>query len=401
MKFYVIGITDHPKPFFPPEVMAIISNGKVFSGGKRHHEIVAPLLPEGAEWIDITVPLDAVFEEFIVHSSKFIVIFASGDPLFLGFANTIRRKLPEAEIIVYPTFNSLQMLAHRLLMPYHDMRIVSLTGRPWSEFDRALIERAPKIGILTDKDHTPATIAQRMIEYGYPDFIMHVGEKLGNPSTERILTLSLNEAIQRDFIMPNCVIVEHCDTEASRPFGISDSKFTLLDGREKMITKMPIRLLTLQTLNLPNRHVLWDIGFCTGSVSIEARLQFPHLQIEAFEIRPECEAIIQENIRKFGAPGINIHIGDFLETDLSVLTQPDAVFIGGHGGKLKEIIAKLLTVIADNAIIVFNSVTSPKVSTDSHRLWDEACTELGLQQYPPLRIQLNDYNPIEILSCRK
>lgn len=84
MKFYVIGITDHPKPFFPPEVMAIISNGKVFSGGKRHHEIVAPLLPEGAEWIDITVPLDAVFEEFIVHSAKSIVIFASGDPLFLG-----------------------------------------------------------------------------------------------------------------------------------------------------------------------------------------------------------------------------------------------------------------------------------------------------------------------------
>ena len=245
MKFYVIGITDHPKPFFPPEVMAIISNGKVFSGGKRHHEIVAPLLPEGAEWIDITVPLDAVFEEFIVHSAKSIVIFASGDPLFLGFANTIRRKLPEAEIIVYPTFNSLQMLAHRLVMPYHDMRIVSLTGRPWSEFDRALIERAPKIGILTDKEHTPATIAQRMIEYGYSDFIMHVGEKLGNPSTERILTLSLNEAIQRDFIMPNCVIVEPCDTEASRPFGISDSEFTLLDGREKMITKMPIRLLTL------------------------------------------------------------------------------------------------------------------------------------------------------------
>ena len=405
MKFYVIGITDHPKPFFPPEVMAIISNGKVFSGGKRHHEIVAPLLPEGAEWIDITVPLDAVFEEFIVHSAKSIVksivVFASGDPLFFGFANTIRRKLPEAEVIVYPTFNSLQMLAHRLVMPYHDMRIVSLTGRPWSEFDRALIERAPKIGILTDKEHTPATIAQRMIEYGYSDFIMHVGEKLGNPSTERILTLSLNEAIQRDFIMPNCVIVEHSETKVPRPFGISDSEFTLLDGREKMITKMPIRLLTLQALDLPNRHVLWDIGFCTGSVSIEARLQFPHLKICAFEIRPECEAIIQENARKFGAPGIDVHIGDFLETDLSALPKPDAIFIGGHGGKLKEIIAKLLTVITEDGVIVFNSVTSPMVHTDSHQLWDEACKEFHLKQEAPLRIQLNDYNPIEILKCRK
>ena len=61
-RFIVIGITDNPKPWFPPEVLEIIRNGKVFSGGKRHHEIVAPLLPEGAEWIDITVPLDDVFE---------------------------------------------------------------------------------------------------------------------------------------------------------------------------------------------------------------------------------------------------------------------------------------------------------------------------------------------------
>ena len=36
-------------------------------------------------------------------------------------------------------------------MPYHDMRIVSLTGRPWHEFDRALIESASKIGVLTDR----------------------------------------------------------------------------------------------------------------------------------------------------------------------------------------------------------------------------------------------------------
>ena len=64
MKFIVIGITDNPQPWFPPEILGIIKSGKVFSGGKRHHEIVASLLPEGAEWIDITVPLDAVFERY-------------------------------------------------------------------------------------------------------------------------------------------------------------------------------------------------------------------------------------------------------------------------------------------------------------------------------------------------
>lgn len=408
MKLIVIGITDNPNPWFPPEVIETIKQGRVFSGGKRHHEIVLPFLPSDAEWIDITVPLDAVFEQyysrFSVHDSLPIIVFASGDPLFFGFANTIKRKMPEADIVVYPTFNSLQMLAHRLVMPYHDMRIVSLTGRPWPAFDKALIERVGKIGILTDKEHTPAAIAQRMLDYGYDSYQMIVGEHLGNPSLEKISTLSLEEAVRRDFSNPNCVILDafnHQPSAINHPFGIPDSDFALLDGREKMITKMPIRLLTLQALDLPKRHVLWDIGFCTGSVSVEARLQFPHLTICAFEIRPECESIIKENARRFGAPGIDIHIGDFLETDITALPRPDAVFIGGHGGRLKEIMAKVLTVLPEGGVIVFNSVTSPKVPIDSRRLWNEVCQDFGLRQEPPLHIQLNDYNPIEILKVQK
>ena len=397
MKFIVIGISDAPEPSFSTEVLAIIKQGKVFSGGKRHHEIVAPLLPADAQWIDITTPLDAVFKQYQSLTSD-IIVFASGDPLFFGFANTIRKKMPEAEITLYPTFNSLQMLAHRLVMPYHDMRIVSLTGRPWPEFDKALIERTAKIGILTDKEHTPAAIAQRMIDYGYTNYQMHVGEHLGNPELEKVTTLSLEEAISKTFTHPNCVILV-CDSCHHRPFGIPDADFALLDGREKMITKMSIRLLTLQALDLPKRRVFWDIGFCTGSVSIEARLQFPHLQVCAFEIRPECEGIIQENTRKFGAPGINIQIGDFLETDLSALPRPDAVFIGGHGGKLKEIMAKVKTVLAENGCIVMNSVKAPLVKTDSHQLWDEACQELNLRQAPPTKIILNDNHPIEILKA--
>ena len=407
MKFIVIGITDNPQPFFPPEVLEIIRNGKLFSGGKRHHEIVAPLLPKDAEWIDITVPLDAVFDNysslFTLHSSLPIIVFASGDPLFFGFANTIKRKLPEAEIVVYPTFNSLQLLAHRLVMLYHDMRIVSLTGRPWPEFDRALIEHEEKIGILTDKEHTPAAIAQRMIDYGYTYYNINVGEHLGNPALEKVTTLTLQEAANSVFDQPNCIILvaEHPTIHSSQRYGIPDSEFTLLDGREKMITKMPIRLLTLQALELLQKHVLWDIGFCTGSVSIEARLQFPHLHIEAFEIRPECETIIHENARRFGVPGINVHIGDFLSACCDDIAAPDAVFIGGHGGHLKEIMTKVLKYLKPGGCIVMNSVKAPKVQTDSHQLWDEACQELGLTQEQPMRIVINEYHPIEILKCRK
>ena len=237
MKFIVIGISDAPDPFFTPEIQEIIKNGQVFSGGKRHHEIVAPLLPTDAQWIDIITPLDAVFKQYQSLTSD-IIVFASGDPLFFGFANTIRRKMSEAEIVLYPTFNSLQLLAHRLVMPYHDMRIVSLTGRPWPEFDKALIERTTKIGILTDKEHTPAAIAQRMIDYGYTNYQMHVGEHLGNPSLECVTTLSLDEASQREFSHPNCLIIEQQGEMPTRLFGIPDADFTLLDGREKMITRL-------------------------------------------------------------------------------------------------------------------------------------------------------------------
>ena len=330
-----------------------------------------------------------------------IIVFASGDPLFFGFANTIRRKMPEAKIVLYPSFNSLQMLAHKLVLPYHDIRMVSLTGRPWQEFDKALIERAAKIGVLTDREHTPQAIALRMIDYGYTYYIIYVGEHLGNPKHEKVYKLSLEEAVQGEFSQPNCVIVEENGPEAERVFGIPDADFALLNGREKMITKMPIRLLTLQALNLPQRHVFWDIGFCTGSVSIEARLQFPHLQVIAFEIRPECKALILENSRRHGTPGIQTIIGDFLETDITSLPRPDAVFIGGHGGRLKDIIAKVLTVLTEDGVIVMNSVVAPKVTTDSQALWDEACKELGLHQKPPMHIQLNDHHPITILKCKR
>ena len=171
--FIIIGIDDNAQQELPEQARNAIAGGFVFSGGKRHHEIMRKYLPDNHLWIDITVPLDDVFRQYEAHSD--IVVFASGDPLFFGFANTVRKRLPDAEISVIPTFNSLQTLAHRLLLPYHDMHIVSLTGRPWHEFDRALIEGQEKIGVLTDREHTPTSIAKRMLEYGYDNYIIHTG----------------------------------------------------------------------------------------------------------------------------------------------------------------------------------------------------------------------------------
>ena len=403
-KFIIIGTDDNRTPFFPPEVLEHIRHGKVFSGGVRHKEIVGNLLPDDAEWISITVPLNNVFSQYekVFSSDEYgqtdtvprqIIVFASGDPLFFGFANTVMRKLPSAKIILFPTFNSLQMLAHRILLPYQEMQTLSLTGRPWDAFDSALIRGDKLIGVLTDREKTPATIAARMLEYGYDNYRMTVGEALGNGEEESVRTFSLEEASQSAFRFPNCLILQRNKVHP-RPFGIPESEFHLLNGRNRMITKMPVRLLTLSMLTLREKKSFWDIGFCTGSVSIEAKLQFPELKVTAFEQRPEGKELMERNSRKFGTPGITTVMGDFLETELGGLPAPDAVFIGGHGGKMIEILQKIKEVLLPDGVIVFNSV-----SEESKALFTKGITQINKKVTQCTRIAVDAFNPIEIMRA--
>lgn len=390
---YIIGISDSHKQWFSPEVTSVISAGNVFSGGKRHHEIVTPWLPADAQWIDIIVPLQDVFNQYDGYDD--IVIFASGDPLFYGFANTILREFPDVEIKIYPTFNSLQMLAHRMCLPYHDMHIVSLTGRPWDKFDEAIINGEKLIGVLTDRKHTPQAIRQRMLDYGYDNYTMTIGENLGNEVKERITTLSPSDNFDTDksFDIPNCLILQKT-YDRKKPFGIPETDFALLDGRAKMITKMPVRLVSLSFLDLYCRKSFWDVGFCTGSVSIEAKLQFPHLSVTSFEIREEGRSLIEENSKRFGALGITPIIGDFLEQDVSAYPAPDAIFIGGYGGKLPEFIKKLHNIMLPGGCIVFNSV-----SEQSRQTFIDSINSVGMKITRSTKVTVDEHNPIYILKA--
>lgn len=386
-------MSDKSQPFFPPEVLRTIEKGSVFSGGKRHHELVAHLLPANATWIDIVVPLSNTLERYAGQTE--VVVFASGDPLFFGFANTLQRELPNAELTVYPSFNSLQLLAHRYLLPYQEMHIVSLTGRPWHLFDAALISGEACIGILTDRQHTPDAIARRMLDYGYDNYEVFVGECLGNEQHERCRRLTLEETANcNDWQHPNNLIVRQTHGR-QRWFGIPDSAFHLLNGRAKMITKMPIRLLSLSMLELQNKTSFWDIGFCTGSVSVEAKLRFPHLLIHSFEVRDEGRELMYINSRRFGAPGIEAHIGDFLAEELTALPRPDAVFIGGHGGKMHEIVQRIHPLLEADGVIVFNSV-----SAESLQLFTDAIAQVGRHIVERTRIVIDEHNPIEILKAK-
>lgn len=396
MRYTIIGISDklQEEPF-AGAIMQAIKEADAYCGGKRHHELVGRLLNPDTPWKDIKVPVREVLES--LSDYRQIVVFASGDPFFYGIGQTIQRLQPEAEMVVYPTFNSLQQLAHKLLLPYQEMRAVSLTGRPWTMFDAALVRGEKLIGVLTDHRKTPRTIAQHMIDYGYNNYIMYVGETMGNPTTERVTTCTIEQAAEREdeFATPNCLFLQR-QSLRKRSFGIPEADFALLNGRNKMITKMPIRLLTLSMLDLCGRKSFWDIGFCTGSVSVEVRMQYPEIEINSFEQRPECLDIIQENGKRHGAPGIQAHIGDFMDLNLQDFSAPDAVFIGGHGGRLMEMVERIHTVLEPGGVIVFNAVSRESQETFAQAV---ARTELTMQR--TTHITIDDFTPIEIMKAVK
>lgn len=392
MKFHIIGI-GNKTPQFTLKQNQIIADTNVFSGGKRHYELVKAFLPENHEWIFISSPMEDVFQQYEAVSGK-IIVFASGNPLFYGFSNTLRHKYPKADIITEPYFSAIQLLASKTNTKSNQLVTVSVHGRDWTALDAAIMKQLPLIGVLTDAYKNPKTIAERLLGFGYDNYTISIGEAIEGKD-EHIQTLSLQEATSKTYHPLNCILL-HKQSHRKQSFGIPDKAFTGLEGRPNMITKMPIRLTTLHLLDILNKQTLWDIGFCTGSVSIEAKLKNPNLNVIAFEKRLECEAILKENQKRFGVMGIQAIMGDVFHQNLENLSTPDTVFIGGHGGRLEELLNLVDSKIEQGGVIVINAVQE-----QSSQTFIATAKNLGWQITEDETITVNLHNPIRLLKAIK
>ncbi|QZT36854.1 precorrin-6y C5,15-methyltransferase (decarboxylating) subunit CbiE [Halosquirtibacter xylanolyticus] len=393
MKFILVGISDTSNYVPTNEVGDLISGNYYFSGGKRHYERVKHLLPLSHEWLNITIPLAEVLSSYQSLDGS-VVVFVSGDPFFYGFGTTLKREFPYASFENYPYFNSLQMHAHRLNLPYEEMMCVSCTGRPWDRLNEALIRNEGIIGVLTDRKKRPEVIAQYLLDSGYDNYDISVGENLGGDS-ERLITLTLNDCIHQEFAPLNNIIL-HRKADRSFPIGVSNDQYRYLDGRPNMMTKPIYRLHTISLMQMHAKKVFWDVGFCTGSVSIEAKRLYPKLKVVAFEKRLVSEEIIKDNMKRFGAPGIEYVIGDFLNQDIDDYARPDAVFIGGHGGKLAEILDRIDSILPVGGIIATNAVKEESASIFIQTLLDK-----DYQIEEKSHIQLDTFNPVSVIVMMK
>lgn len=393
-QYTVVGLPNQSLVALPPDIGRLVAAHTVFSGGRRHHKLVKSVLPNSHTWINIGGDMAALFDRYRAAGVP-ILVFASGDPLFFGIVRTIQTHDAAATVAVYPAFNSVQRLCAKISQPYEQVRNTSVHGRSWQGLDEALLRYEPLIAVLTDTVRTPAAIARRLLDYHFGHYEIVVGEDLDGPH-ERVGCYSLAQASEAEFLPLNCVLLRQTAVP-NRSWGLDDAAFVGLPGRPGMLTKKAIRLLSLAQLGLAGKRVFWDVGFCSGSVAIEARRLFPQLEVVAFEQRPECAAIMDTNMRQLSAPGIVVVMGDFFGQELATLPAPDAVFIGGHGGRLPELLARLDTLLAPGGTVVLNAVL-----TQSHDQFLAHAHALGwLLPASPQRVQLDQYNPIWVLTAHK
>lgn len=120
------------------------------------------------------------------------------------------------------------------------------------------------------------------------------------------------------------------------------------------MTKSEVRAISLDKLDLRGKKRLLDIGAGTGSVSIQAARQFPQLQVTAIERNPQGIDIIQQNLNRFQLSNFHLIAGE-APKDLP-LQAFDAIFVGGSGKHLAEIIQYAAQTLTNQGTLVLNFI---------------------------------------------
>jgi len=360
----VIGIGHDGPNGLSPAALAHIARAQVLAGGKRHLAFFPDWHGErlviGADLQSVVECLKAAYRQ---HKT---VVLASGDPLFYGIGRLLLDVFPKDDLLFLPHISSVQLAFASIKESWHDACVVSLHGRPMQALLPALQQRAAKVAVLTDAQNHPAAIAQCLSTHGLADYTLWVCEELGGPG-ERI-TCWTPESIQEQTFSPLnvTILLRHASlpplplgealTGGERLLPLLGIPEEAIEHRQGMITKRELRLLALCYLALHPGDVLWDVGAGSGAVSVEAARLSASLQVFALERSAPALTHIEHNVRQFMLSNVRPVLGEAPEA-LALLPDPDAVFIGGSGGRLAEMIPAVVQRLRPGGRIVMHCIT--------------------------------------------
>jgi precorrin-6Y C5,15-methyltransferase (decarboxylating) len=357
-KVHIIGLAPGGVAGLLPEARRLINGSEMVFGGKRLLDIFPA---QNGERIVIENNLAEVTDLIKKNlGRKRIVVIASGDPNLFGIASYLIDKLGKGVVEIIPNVSSMQVAFARIKESWENAVFASVHARPIEDIIET-VRLNDKIGIFTDDIHTPAAIAQVLREHGVDGYRAYVCQNLGGKD-EQVMETDLAGLAKTECLPLNILILlrEQPQRQPQPILGIPEANF--YRRRDGLITKQEIRAVSLAKMRLTDESVLWDIGAGSGAISIEASFLASKGRIYAIEKNDADVAIIRKNIRKFQTPNIEV-VPAHAPEGLDKLPDPTAVFIGGSGGRMEEIIDLATRRLKPGGCIVINVVALENLST--------------------------------------
>ena len=265
-------------------------------------------------------------------------------------------------ISVLPGISSVSALAAKLGESYEDAGIYSLHGRFSKENLNEIlwnIKYQEKAFVLFSGAQDVNSLARGMKEQEIEGEIT-LGINLSSKE-EEIVTLSLDEAMGIERSGSIIGFIRNLSPQGRMLIPYFMDQDFLRDNTP--ITKEVIRHESIRRLQLREGDLVFDIGGGTGSVAIEIGSLHPTLRVLSVEKKKERVEILKQNIENHHMDNVKVIEGDAseilrenIDEMLAGKTKPDAVFIGGSGGQLGEIV-RLISQLGEGIRFVVNAVT--------------------------------------------
>lgn len=287
-------------------------------------------------------------------------------------------------------------------VPWQDVHLVSAHGRDCDPL--AHILNYPDVFYLTGGAWDAGRICSAIAAAGLYDVDITIGERLSYPD-ERIITGDTGTLCGQDFAPLSAVLARRRTPTFrynSRAGGIPDNLFA---RGEVPMTKREARAVILSMLAPAETDILWDIGAGTGSVAVEMALCARWGRVYAVERGAAGCALINENRQRFGVYNLTC-VEMAAPGACAWLRPPDAVFIGGSGGCLEDIV-RIALEQNPRARIVISAVTLETMAAGLAALERHGCVDIEAVQIAASRAQavgrshlLKAQNPIFIMAGR-
>lgn len=342
----IIGLGEDGPEGLSPASRAALERAEIVMGPPRH----LALLPDlDAERVDWPVPFADGLDLLQGFRGRQVAVLASGDPFWFGAGSVIARRFAPGEWRALPGVSCFSLAAARLGWALDRTLCLGQHAAPLTRL-RPYLARGVRM-ILTLRDGgAVADLGGYLAGLGFGASTFWVMEALGGPR-ERVTEVQAR-AVSGAFSHPVVVAVEVVGEGAALPCasGIEDAFFDS-DG---VMTKRPVRALTLSALAPKPGERLWDIGGGSGSIGIEWLLSHPTTKALAIEPRAERIALIRANAAALGVDRLQVVEGRAPEA-LAGLDAPDVVFVGGGLGA--DLLDWLFAHLPAGTRLVANAVT--------------------------------------------